>query len=143
MYNEGLNSEFCKFMEEKVKYTLTITVEDILDSDLFDVTTQDELYLVKPLFNFDTVTSSNPEDHTSNKYALVLQKIDTTKLFFKSNTQIREYEELTTENTIDNIKYTLHYTYDKITGEPAPNKLTSNGNTTDENGYYLDCEVVE
>ena len=143
IYDEGLNSDFCNFIAEKVKYNLYISVTDILTNPLFDVTTHTNFYEVKPLFNYDKVTSSNPKDHTENNNVLILQKIGTTMLSFKSNQPVIEYTEQTTETTIDNIKYTLYYTYDPITSEPAPHKRTSNGNTTDEYGYYLDSEVIE
>ena len=143
IYDEGLNSDFCKFIAEKVGYNLYISVTDILTSNLFDVTTTNEFYMVKTLFNFDSVTSSNPKDHTDNPKVLILQKIGTTMLSFKSNQPIIDYSEQKTETTIDNIKYTLWYTYDTVTGEPAPFKKTSNGNVTDKNGYYLDSEIIE
>jgi hypothetical protein len=53
-----------------------------------------------------------------------------------------EYSEIKSETTIDGVKYTLYFTYDKFTGEPARHKMTSSGNVTDEYGYYLDSEVV-
>ena len=143
IYDEGLNSDFCKFIAEKVGCNLYISITDILTSDLFSVTTHDEFYEVHPLFNFDSVTSSNPKDHTNNPKVLILQKIGTTMLSFKSNQPIIDYSELKTETTIDNTKYTLWYTYDSVTGEPAPFKKTSNGNVTDKNGYYLDSEIIE
>ena len=142
IYDEGLNSDFCNFIAEKVRYNLYITVEDILTSPLFDVTTYTDYYMIKPLFNFDSVTSTNPNDNTRNNNVLIIEKDNTTRLSFKSNQPIIEYSEHTTETTIDNIKYTLHYTYDPVTSEPAPYKRTSNGNTTDEYGYYLDSEVI-
>ena len=142
MYFEGLNSPFARFMENKIKYNLYITIEDILDNDLFDVTTHDNFYEVAPIFNFDSVTSSNPLDHVENNKTLILQKIDTTKLSFKSNMPIREFAEVQSITTIDNIKYTVYYTYDSTTSEPASGKMTSSGNTTDEHGYYVDSEVV-
>ena len=142
IYNEGLNSDFCNFIAEKVRYNLYITVADVLTSPLFDVTTYTDYYMIKPLFNFDTVTSTNPNDNTSNNNVLIIEKDNTTRLSFKSNQPIIEYAEHTTETIIDNIKYTLHYTYDPVTSEPAPYKRTSNGNTTDEYGYYLDSEVI-
>lgn len=143
MYNQGLNNEFCQFMEEKVKYYLYITLEDLLSEIyLFDIIEHKNFYEVKPLFNFDTVTSSNPKDHTSNKKVLILQKNLETTLTFNSTTQIMEYSEIKSEIIIDNIKYTLYYTYDSITNEPMPNSRTSNGNITDKYGYYLDSEVI-
>ena len=142
IYNEGLNSDFCNFIAEKVKYNLYITVADVLTSPLFDVTTYTDYYMIKPLFNFDTVTSTNPIDKTDNNKVLIIAKDNTTRLSFKSNQPVIDYEEHTTETIIDNIKYTLHYTYDPVTSEPAPYKRTSNGNTTDEYGYYLDSEVI-
>ena len=143
IYDEGLNSDFCNFIAEKVRYNLYITVADVLTSPLFDVTTYTDYYMIKPLFNFDTVTSTNPIDKTDNNKVLIIAKDNTTRLSFKSNQPVIDYEEHVTETTIDNIKYTLYYTYDPITSEPAPHKTTSNGNTTDEYGYYLDSEVIE
>ena len=142
IYDEGLNSDFCNFIAEKVRYNLYITVADVLTSPLFDVTTYTDYYMIKPLFNFDNVTSTNPNDNTSNNNVLIIEKNNNTRLSFKSNQPVIEYAEHTTETTIDNIKYTLHYTYDPVTSEPAPYKRTSNGNTTDEYGYYLDSEVI-
>ena len=143
MYNQGLNSSFANFIEEKVKYNLYISVADILTSPLFDVTVNDTNYLVKPLFNFDSVVSSNPDDHTNNNNVLILNKITTTMLSFKADINTMTVSEISTVTTIDNIKYTLYYTYDSITGEPAPHQMTSCGSSTDENAYYLDSEVVE
>jgi hypothetical protein len=142
IYDEGLNSDFCNFIAEKVKYNLYITVADILTNPLFDVITYTDYYMIKPLFNFDSVTSTNLNDNTSNNNVLIIEKNNNTRLSFKSNQPVIDYDERTTETIIDNIKYTLHYTYDPVTSEPAPYKRTSNGNTTDEYGYYLDSEVI-
>ena len=143
IYNQPLNSEFCEFMAEKVRNSLYISIEDILTSPLFQTTTHENFYEVKPLFNFDSVVSDNPKDHTQNHKTLILQKIPTTMLSFTNNQPIIDYSEFVSEQTIDNIHYTLYYTYDSQTMEPAPYKKTSNGNTTDKNGYYLDSEIIE
>ena len=143
IYNQPLNSEFCEFMAEKVRNSLYISIEDILTSNLFQVITHENFYEVKPLFNFDSVVSDNPKDHTQNHKTLILQKIPTTMLSFTNNQPIIDYSEFVSEQTIDNIHYTLYYTYDSQTMEPAPYKKTSNGNTTDKNGYYLDSEIIE
>ena len=142
MYFEGLNSDFANFMENKVKYNLYLNVYNMVWSNpLFIIQTFDDFYRFVPLFNFDSVTSSDPGDHPTNK-VLILKKDYTTMISFKSDMETMEYSEIKTENTIDDIKYTLYYTYDKLTGEPARYKMTSSGNVTDENGYYLDSEVV-
>jgi hypothetical protein len=143
MYNEGLNSSFAQFMEEKVKYHLYISVGEVLVSPLFNATTTDTNYTVRPLFNFNNVTSSNPNDHTENKDVLILEKDTSTLLYFKADVNVMTVSEFSNETTIDDIKYTLYYTYDSITGEPAPHRMTSCGASTDENGYYLDSVVVE
>lgn len=143
IYNQPLNSDFCEFMAEKVRNSLYISIEDILTSPLFQTTTHENFYEVKPLFNFDSVVSDNPKDHTQNHKTLILQKIPTTMLSFTNNQPIIDYSEFVSEQTIDNIHYTLYYTYDSQTMEPAPYKKTSNGNTTDKNGYYLDSEIIE
>lgn len=143
IYNQPLNSEFCEFMAEKVRNSLYISIEDILTSPLFQTTTHENFYEVKPLFNFDSVVSDNPKDRTQNHKTLILQKIPTTMLSFTNNQPIIDYSEFVSEQTIDNIHYTLYYTYDSQTMEPAPYKKTSNGNTTDKNGYYLDSEIIE
>lgn len=143
IYNQPLNSDFCEFMAEKVRNSLYISIADILTSPLFQTTTHENFYEVKPLFNFDSVVSDNPKDHTQNHKTLILQKIPTTMLSFTNNQPIIDYSEFVSEQTIDNIHYTLYYTYDSQTMEPAPFKKTSNGNTTDKNGYYLDSEIIE
>ena len=142
IYNEGLNSDFCNFIAEKVKYNLYIKVSDVLTSPLFNVTSHDNYYEVLPLFNFDSVTSSNPNDHTDNNKVLILLKDNDTMLSFKSDSAVIDYSEMKTESTIEDIKYTLYYTYDSITGEPAPNRMTTSGNVTDEHAYFLDSEVI-
>ena len=143
IYNQGLNSDFCNFMAEKIQYPLYISIADMLTSPLFQVTTHENFYEVKPLFNFDSVMSDNPKDHTQNHKTLILPKIPETMLSFTNNQPIIDYKELIQEYTLEGITYTLHYTYDENTGEPAPFKKTSNGNTTDKNGYYLDSEIIE
>ena len=143
IYNEGLDSDFCNFMAEKVKYNLYISVADILTSDLFQVTAHNHYYKVCPLFNFDTAESSNKDDNTDNKKVLILAKKPETMIMFRSENTIIEYGEIKNETIIDDIKYTLYYTYDAVTGEPAPYKQTSNGNITDKNGYYVDSEIIE
>ena len=143
IYNQPLNSDFCEFMAEKVRNSLYISIEDILTSPLFQTTTYENFYEVKPLFNYDSVVSDNPKDHTQNHKTLILQKEPTTMLSFTNNQPIIDYSEFVSEQTIDNIHYTLYYTYDSQTMEPAPFKKTSNGNTTDKNGYYLDSEIIE
>jgi len=130
-------------MAEKVRNSLYISIADILTSPLFQTTTHTNFYEVKPLFNYDSVVSDNPKDHTENHKTLILQKIPTTMLSFTNNQPIIDYSEFVSEQTIDNIHYTLYYTYDSQTMEPAPYKKTSNGNTTDKNGYYLDSEIIE
>ena len=82
------------------------------------------------------------KDHTENNEVLIIRRTASTLLSFNSNVDTMEYSEMKSEKTIEGIKYTLYYTYDKITGEPARYKMTSSGNVTDENGYYLDSEVV-
>ena len=142
IYNEGLNSDFANFIAEKVKYNLYIQVADVLTSNLFSVTSHDSYYEVLPLFNFDSVTSSNPNDKTDNNKVLILHKDNTTMLSFKSNVPIMQVSEIKTETILDDIKYTLYYTYDNITGEPAPHQMTTSGNVTDDHAYYLDSEVI-
>ena len=142
MYNQGLNSSFCEWMENKEKYNLYISITELSASGLFDIIEHPNFYEVKPLFNFDTCESSNPKDHTDNNKVLILQKNDETMLTFKSTIRTRTNAEIKTITTIDNIKYTLYYTYDPVTNDPLPHKTTSNGNITDEHGYYLDSEVI-
>ena len=144
IYDEGLNSSFCEFIAEKVKYNMYISVSDFITSGLCERTfVGGGLVKIYPVFNFDSVTSSNPLDHTENNNVLIVQNNEDTMLSFKSNQPVLDYNENVTVTVIDNIRYTLHYTYDSASGEPAPYKKTSNGDITDEYGYYLDSEVVQ
>ena len=143
MYFEGLNSEFANFIAEKVKYNLYVPVANIWLNPLLSVDTSNAShYIIKPLFNFDNVTSTNSKDHTENNDVLIIRRVTSTLLSFNSNVETMEYSEMKSEETIEGIKYTLYYTYDKLTGEPARYKMTSSGKVTDEYGYYLDSEVV-
>ena len=143
MYFEGLNSTFANFIAGKVKYNVYVPVANIWLNPLLSVDTSNAShYIIKPLFNFDNVTSTNSKDHTENNEVLIIRRTASTLLSFNSNIDIMEYSEIKLETTIEDIKYTLYYTYDKITGEPARHKMTSSGNVTDEYGYYLDSEVV-
>lgn len=142
MYFEGLNSEFCQFIENKVQYNLHTTVQEILElPELFQIRTRDDYYEVIPLFNYTTCTSNNPKDYLYQNI-LILQKNNNTKITFTSNNPIMTYTETTQTLTLNNITYTLYYTYNPVTGEPAPGEMTSIGVPTDKNGYYLDSEVT-
>ena len=143
MYFEGLNSEFANFIGEKVKYNLYVPVANIWLNPLLDVDIGNSShYIIKPLFNFNSVTSTNSKDHTENNNVLIIRRVASTMLSFKSDIDLMEYSEMKSEKTIDGIKYTLYYTYDANSGDPLPYKMTSSGNMTDEYGYYLDSEVV-
>ena len=142
-YNEGLDNSFCNFIEEKVKCNTYIPVADIWLNPLLDVDIGNSShYIIKPLFNFNSVTSTNSKDHTENNDVLIIRRVTSTLLSFNSNVETMEYSEMKSEKTIEGIKYTVYYTYDNVTGEPAPNRMTSGGNVTDINGYYIDSEVV-
>jgi hypothetical protein len=143
MYFEGLNSEFANFIAEKVKYNVYVSVYNIWLNPLLSVDTSNAShYIIKPLFNFDNVTSTNSKDHTENNDVLIIRRVTSTLLSFNSNVETMEYSEMKSEKTIEGIKYTVYYTYDNVTGEPARFKMTSSGNVTDMNGYYIDSEVV-
>ena len=43
-------------------------------------------YIIKPLFNFDNVTSTNSKDHTENNDVLIIRRVTSTLLSFNSNT---------------------------------------------------------
>lgn len=139
MYFEGLNSDFCNFMEEKVRLTREYEITDTANPP-FVRTVHDDFYEVRPLLNYDRCISTNPDDNI-NEHLLILDKDNDTLLSFESENYVRNYDEYTQEYTDGDITYTLHYTYDPVTLEPAPFKKTANGNTTDRNGYYLDSEV--
>ena len=141
MYFEGLNSNFCNFMAEKIRYTYNVRLNQIYDNPLFIIITHDNFYEVYPLFNYDQCSSSNSKDYTSNKI-LILQKKQDTVLSFESDEDTITYSESSTVQVIDNIRYTLYYTYNSVTGEPAPYKMTSSGGVTDKHGYFLDSEVI-
>lgn len=142
MYFEGLNSNFCDFIENKIRYTTHTKISEILINPLYDIENHDNFYEVHPLFNYDTCTSTNPKDHTKGN-TLILIKDQETLLSFDSQESTMDYTEASTVQEIDDIRYTLYYTYNNVTGEPAPFQMTSAGRSTDRNGYFLDSEVIE
>lgn len=141
MYFGGLNTNFSNWIENKIRYTYYVKLINIIGDDLFYVEEYPHFYRVNPLFNYDTCTSSNPKDYTSGN-TLILQKEQNTLLTFKSNEETITCNEAKTIQVIENIKYTLYYTYNSVTGEPAPNQMTTAGKMTDDNGYYLNSEVI-
>ena len=142
MYFEGLNSDFCNFIENKIRYTYHVKISQMFDNPLFNIVNHTNFYEVCPLFNYDSCTSSNPKDHTGSN-VLILQKYGDTLISFDSTEESVSFSEASTVQVINNIKYTLYYTSNTVTGEPAPFKITSAGGVTDKNGYFLDSEVVE
>ena len=141
MYFEGLNSSFCNFIEEKIRYTYNVPINQLYDNPLFIIISHNHFYEVYPLFNYDQCISSNNKDHTTGK-VLILEKKDDTVLSFESSEDTISYTESSTVQVIDNIQYTLYYTFNNVTGEPVPYKMTSSGGVTDKHGYFLDSEVI-
>ena len=142
MYFQGLNSDFCDFIEGKIRYTYHINVRNMVENGLFHFIEHDSFFEVKPVFNYDTCTSSNSKDHTEGN-TLILQKNYDTIVTFESNEEVMEFNEASTVQVIGDIQYTLFYTYNALTGEPAAFKMTSAGHVTDKYGYFLDSEVAE
>lgn len=141
MYFEGLNSDFCDFIEDKIRYIYHVKVADVIYNGLFQFIEHENFFELKPLFNYDSCTSNNPKDHTEGN-TLILEKDYATLLSFESREELMEFSETSTVQIIEDIRYTLYYTFNPLTGEPVPFKMTSSGNVTDEYGYFLDSEVI-
>lgn len=78
------NLYFCTIFDKelksicgKIKYEGEFTLSEILESDLFQVVGNGDVYQIIPLFNYNYITSNNPNDIIGNNYILVEKNLDT------------------------------------------------------------------
>ena len=78
MYFSNIGDKELKPFHKDESVDITISLTEILSSDLFQVETiiTDSLYRVFPLFYCNTITSSNPTDKILNNQCLILQKME-------------------------------------------------------------------
>lgn len=143
IFSEKLNSAFCNFIEGKVKLNRDYPVNETWQLPIFIPKAHVEgFYEIIPLFNYDNCVSTNPKDKILDN-VLIIQRKQGNRVSFESENNVMEYAEETMQMIMDDIIYTIHFTYDPLTGEPVPGKLTYNGNVTDKNGYYVDSQVLD
>ena len=88
MYYSDISSDELRIFHKMQGVDFSISLTDLLNSDLFKVETiiENELYRVYPLFYCDNITSSNPDDKILDTRCLILLKNEhETFLSFRTN----------------------------------------------------------
>ena len=62
---------------EKIKCKGYFTISQVLENDLFEVIGNGDVYQIIPLFNYNTITSNNPNDIIGDNYILAEKNLDT------------------------------------------------------------------
>lgn len=133
MYYKNLNE--LSFIHNTVKCDAEWKLSD-LPNDLFIKENNDDLLKIIPLFYFDTVESSNPNDSIINEGKVIIAENNpNTVLHFFSDIEFDNYDVLKVTKINDNIEDTLIFTYDSTTGEKVGN-VRADGVLTDKYGYY-------
>lgn len=133
MYYKTLNE--IELIHNTVKCDAEWRLSD-LPNDLFIKESNGDLIKIIPLFYFDTVESSNPNDSIINKgKVLIVENKSDTVLHFFSDTEFDNYDIIKVIKTNDDIEDTLIFTYNSVTGEKVGN-VRAEGILTDKYGYY-------
>ncbi len=66
-----------KTISENIKYKGYFTLSQILNSNLFEVIGDGDIYQIIPLFNYNYIISNNPNDVIGDNYILAEKNLDT------------------------------------------------------------------
>lgn len=73
MYFKDIFSIETKRFAETIKLTKKLTIEEIIDSPLFNVNFIESIIEIIPLFNFDTISSSNQYDKVLDNKLIICE----------------------------------------------------------------------
>lgn len=78
------NLYFCTIFDKElkticknIKHNGYYTLSQILEDDLFQVIGNGDVYQIIPLFNYNVITSNNPNDIIGDNYILAEKNLDT------------------------------------------------------------------
>ena len=66
-----------KAISEKIKIKGYFTMSEIIENDLFEIIGDGDVYQIIPLFNYNYITSNNPNDIIGENYILAEKNLDT------------------------------------------------------------------
>lgn len=66
-----------KAISEKIRIKGYFTMSEIIESDLFEIIGNGDVYQIIPLFNYNYITSNNPNDIIGEDYILAEKNLDT------------------------------------------------------------------
>ena len=87
MYFGNIADSELKKYHETVKNNFSMSLSNVLSSDLFKIETiiTDTIYKIYPLFYCDTITSTNKNDKILDNKCIICEKDTSTRLYFTSN----------------------------------------------------------
>lgn len=66
-----------KAISEKIRIKGYFTMSEIIENDLFEIIGNGDVYQIIPLFNYNYITSNNPNDIIGENYILAEKNLDT------------------------------------------------------------------
>ena len=66
-----------KTISEKIRIKGYFNMSEIIESDLFEIIGNGDVYQIIPLFNYNYITSNNPNDIIGEDYILAEKNLDT------------------------------------------------------------------
>ena len=90
MYFGNIADSELKQYHETVKNNFSMSLSNILSSDLFKIETiiTDTIYKIYPLFYCDTITSTNKNDKILDNKCIICEKDTSTRLYFNTETEV-------------------------------------------------------
>ena len=90
MYFGNIADSELKQYHETVKNNFSMSLSNVLSSDLFKIETiiTDTIYKIYPLFYCDTITSTNKNDKILDNKCIICEKDTSTRLYFNTDTDL-------------------------------------------------------
>ena len=94
MYFGNIADSELKQYHETVKNNFSMSLSNVLSSDLFKIETiiTDTIYKIYPLFYCDTITSTNKKDKILDNKCIICEKDTSTRLYFNTKTELENVD---------------------------------------------------
>ena len=94
MYFGNIADSELKQYHETVKNNFSMSLSDVLSSDLFKIETiiTDTIYKIYPLFYCDTIASTNKNDKILDNKCIICENDTSTRLYFNTETELENVD---------------------------------------------------